>query len=206
MCGGSSMLCLSIVLLDTLISPVVIPLSLRLLVGSVAEMDTASMMQDMLIMVAIPALIAMILFDTTRGKVAVTLKPKLSFFSKLILLTTIVANSTGCVPFLKNIDRTLVQIIVLIITMCIIGFLLGYWVPKLLHLPYPDCAAITLNSGLRNISAGAVLAIEYFPPEVLFPVAFSPVFLQLLTSVIVRIVMTTPFGKAYFANRSAPQA
>lgn len=206
LCGGNSMLCLSIVLLDTIISPVVIPLSLRLLVGSVVEMDTASMMQDMMVMVAIPALVAMTLFQLTRGKAATTLKPKLSVFSKLALLVMITANSTGCVPFLKNIDRTLVLVIVAVVTLCIIGFLLGYWVPRLLKLPYPDCAASTLNTGLRNISAGAVLALEYFPAEVLFPVAFTPVFLQFFTAVVVKLLLAAPFAKAHLAERQAPLA
>ena len=42
---------------------------------------------------------------------------------------------------------------------------------------------------MRNISAGAVLAARYFPPEVLFPVAFSPVFLQLTTSLIAKLLL-----------------
>ena len=58
-CGGNAPLCLSIVLLDTLAAPVVIPLSLKLLVGSVVEVDTWGMMGDMLVMVALPALAAM---------------------------------------------------------------------------------------------------------------------------------------------------
>ena len=38
--GGSVELCLSIILLDTMLSPVILPLTLRLLCGSVVELDT----------------------------------------------------------------------------------------------------------------------------------------------------------------------
>lgn len=48
---------------------------------------------------------------------------------------------------------------------------------------------------MRNISAGAVLASQYFPAEVLFPVAFSPIFLQLTTSVVAKILLKLPSGK-----------
>lgn len=74
-CGGNAPLCLSIVLLDTLAAPVVIPLSLKLLVGSVVEVDTWSMMGDMMVMVALPALAAMTVYQATGGRAAVTLKP-----------------------------------------------------------------------------------------------------------------------------------
>lgn len=198
--GGNSSLCLSIVLLDTLLSPVVIPFSLRLLVGTVVEMDTAGMMQDMVLMVALPALCAMTLFQLTGGKVAVTLKPKLSLFSKLALLTMVVINSTGCVSFLQTVDKTLVLVMLSVVVLCLVGFVLGYWVPKLLRRPYPDCAAGMLSTGMRNISAGSVLATAYFPPEVLFPVAFTPLFLQMFTSLAVKLLMSSPSAKAYAAE------
>ena len=38
--------------------PVVIPLTMKLLVGSVVELDTWGMMRDLLLMVALPALVA----------------------------------------------------------------------------------------------------------------------------------------------------
>ena len=82
MSRGNTALCLSVVLLDTLLSPVVIPLTMKLLVGSVVELDTWGMMRDLLLMVALPALVAMVLYQLTKGAVAVTLKPKLSLPAK----------------------------------------------------------------------------------------------------------------------------
>ena len=58
MSRDNTALCLSVVLLDTLLSPVVIPLTMKLLVGSVVELDTWGMMRDLLLMVALPALAA----------------------------------------------------------------------------------------------------------------------------------------------------
>ena len=46
----------------------------------------------------------------------------------------------------------------------------------------PHSADCRPQRGMRNISAGAVLAEAYFPGDVLFPVAFSPVFLQATTA------------------------
>lgn len=198
---GNAILCLSIVLLDTILSPLVIPLTLKLLVGSVVEMDTMGMMRDMMLMVAIPALIGMTLFQRTKGRVAVTLKPRLAFFAKIILLLIIGGNASGCEAFLHDIDRTLLLVMLLTFLLCAGGFFAGYWTGKLLRLDYPTTETLCLNTGLRNISAGSVLAMEYFPPDVLFPVAFTPLFLQLFASLVVKVLQTTPSGKKYLAEK-----
>ena len=205
-CGGNEPLCLSIVLLDTLAAPVVIPLSLKLLVGSVVEVDTWGMMGDMMIMVALPALAAMTVYQVTGGRAAVTLKPRLALFAKLALLIVITANATSCSSFLRSIDRPLVLVMATVFLLCLFGFLAGYWAAKLLGLDFPTRATMCLNTGLRNISAGSVLALQYFPAQVVFPVAFTPLFLQFTTSIIVKVLMRTPSGQAYAAERERASA
>ena len=205
-CGGNEPLCLSIVLLDTLAAPVVIPLSLKLLVGSVVEVDTWGMMGDMMIMVALPALAAMTVYQVTGGRAAVTLKPRLAVFAKLALLIVITANATSCSSFLRSIDRPLVLVMATVFLLCLFGFLAGYWAAKLLGLDFPTRATMCLNTGLRNISAGSVLALQYFPAQVVFPVAFTPLFLQFTTSIIVKVLMRTPSGRAYAAERERASA
>ena len=205
-CGGNEPLCLSIVLLDTLAAPVVIPLSLKLLVGSVVEVDTWSMMGDMMIMVALPALAAMTVYQVTGGRAAVTLKPRLALFAKLALLIVITANATSCSSFLRSIDRPLVLVMATVFLLCLFGFLAGYWAAKFLGLDFPTRATMCLNTGLRNISAGSVLALQYFPAQVVFPVAFTPLFLQFTTSIIVKVLMRTPSGRAYAAERERASA
>ena len=81
--------------------------------------------------------------------------------------------------------------------LCLLGFLLGYQAARLLKADFPTAVTMSLNSGIRNIAAGSVLAIAYFPGDVLFPVAFSPLFLQATTAVIVKILHATKTGKAF---------
>ena len=194
---GNTSMCLSVVLLDTLLAPFVIPLTLRVLLGSVVEMDTASMVGNLMIMVAIPALLAMTLFQMTRGRVAATVKPRLAPFAKLTMLVLVLANATGCAPFLRDITPTLVKLICAVFALCLLGFFLGYQAARLLKADFPTAVTMSLNSGIRNIAAGSVLAIAYFPGDVLFPVAFSPLFLQATTAVIVKILHATKTGKAF---------
>jgi predicted Na+-dependent transporter len=201
MCGGNGPLCLSIVLLDTLLSPVMVPLTMKVLVGSVVELDTWGMTKDLLVMIAIPALVAMTLYQVTGGKVARTVKPKLDPIAKLTLLVIIISNATGCASFLRNITPALVRVMIAVFLICLLGFLSGYWSGKLLKRDYPTMETMCLNTGLRNVSAGAVLAKQYFPADVLFPVAFTPIFLQFTTSLIVKALMHTPTARARAAEK-----
>ena len=206
--GGDMPLCLAVVLLDTLLSPFIVPLSLRLFSGSVVEMDAASMMVDLLFMVAIPAVIAMSLHQKTHGRVKTTLKPRLEPFSKLALLLLITINATGCASFLRDIDRTLILVIVSLISLCLFAFFLGYWAGRALHLPFPSVLSTSMVSGSRNISAGAVLAAQYFPAEVMFPVVAGTLFQQILAAiceiVVSRVLGTGEVPSALADEKAAP--
>jgi predicted Na+-dependent transporter len=143
----------------------------------------------------------MTLYQLTGGKVAQMVKPKLDPIAKITLLVIIISNATGCASFLRNITPVLVRVMVAVFLLCLLGFLAGYWCGKLLGQDYPTVETMCLNTGLRNVSAGAVLATQYFPADVLFPVAFTPIFLQFTTSLIVKVLMNTPTAKARAAEK-----
>src|SRR5690606_21369525 len=90
---GNIALTLSIILIDTLISPFVVPYSLTLFVGSNIEMDISSMMQGLFFMVVLPSVLGMLVNHVTKGNVTKTLSPKLAPFSKLGLGVVVVLNS-----------------------------------------------------------------------------------------------------------------
>ena len=58
MFGGNGPLALTIILTSSVISPVTIPLTLKLLLGATVAIDVPSMMQNMAFMIAIPAVLA----------------------------------------------------------------------------------------------------------------------------------------------------
>ena len=204
MSGGSTTLTLSILLLDTILSPVVVPLTLRVLVGSVVKMDAAGMMGDMLIMVGIPAILAMALYDGTHSRVAKTVKPVLDPFAKLGLLVVIVANATNCAPFLRQLNGTLALVILATVVLCLFGYFLGFWVGVIQKEPFSTAMSMAVNTGMRNTSVGGVLAAQYFPPEVIFPVAFTPLFLQISVATVTRILLRTSRGRAFQQESASP--
>lgn len=206
MSGGHVSLCLSMVLLDTLLAPFSIPLALRLLLGSVVEMDTAGMMKDLLLMVCIPALLAMFVYEKTDGRVARTVKPKLAPAAKLVLFLMIAITGSNCSDFFLNINRWLIIVVITVLSLSVMGFLLGYLVTSCLKMDFPAGFTLAVIIGFRNISAGIVLAQQYFPAPALLPVAIMPLFQQLLVSVVIKILWNTKGGREYAAALEAAKS
>ena len=184
--GGSTGICLSTVLLDSLLSPVILPLTLRLLCGSVVELDTLGMIRDLFLMIVVPAALAMVLCRLLGQSICTKAKQRLSPFSKLALLVIICANVTRCAPFLHELNRELVLLLCITLAMRLIGLGLGFLLSTLFRFPYPVELTVTVNSSMRNNAAAATLAAQYFPSEVVFSPSVSPLFSQLTSSLAVR--------------------
>ena len=181
--GGNASFTLSVILADTLLAPFSIPFTLRLLVGSSVSMDAGSMMLDLMRMVAIPALCAVSLNQATGGKAKKVLSARLAPFGKLALILVITVNSTRVAPFVKNLTPKLVGVAGAILVVAAAGYAAGWGCALLLRQKRDIVVSMTFGGGMRNISAGAVIAAEYFPPEVMFPVMIGTLFQQILASV-----------------------
>ena len=157
-------------------------LSLRLLVGSNVQVDTLSIMRDLVWMIALPALISMLLNQFTEGRAGKEFSPKLAPFGKMALIYIITINSTRVAPYLKHMTPTLFGVAATILAIAATGYAIGWITAALMRQGREETVSMTFGSGMRNISAGAVLAAAYFPAEVMFPVMIGTLFQQLLAS------------------------
>jgi bile acid:Na+ symporter, BASS family len=180
---GNIALTLSIILLNTMLSPLIITYSLKLLVGSNVAIDQWGMMSGLFWMIVVPSLLGMFLNHATKGNVKKSLSPKLAPFTKIGLGLVVAINSAAVAPFLADVSWKLVGIIVTILLLAFTGYVFGGLAAKyLFHWKHEDIVALTFNSGMRNISAGAVIAITFFPPPVAIPVISCMLIQQLLAS------------------------
>ena len=179
---GNSALTLSIILIDTVVAPFLVPFSLHVLMGSAVEISVAGMMKDLVLMIAVPALLAMALNHATRGRVKHTLSPKLAPFSKIGLILVVIINSTKVAPFFSQMTPALLLVTLVIFLLAVSGFFWGVLASKIFKEDNDGRVSMIFNSGMRNISAGAVIAGQYFPPEVMFPVMIGTLFQQILAA------------------------
>ena len=176
---GNSALTLSIILIDTVVAPFLVPFSLHVLMGSAVEISVAGMMKDLVLMIAVPALLAMALNHATRGRVKHTLSPKLAPFSKIGLILVVIINSTKVAPFFSQMTPALLLVTLVIFLLAVSGFFWGVLASKIFKEDNDGRVSMIFNSGMR---AGAVIAGQYFPPEVMFPVMIGTLFQQILAA------------------------
>ncbi|MEH7156830.1 bile acid:sodium symporter family protein [Neobacillus drentensis] len=179
---GNIPLVLSIILIDTLLSPIIVPYSLSLFLGEKIEMDFINIMKGLLEMVVIPSLVGMYLNQATKGKIKDQLGTRLAPFSKLSLGIVVMLNGAVVAPYLKNINLKLVSITLVVFLIALTGYLFSFLIGKLVKGGRDNIISLTFAGGMRNISAGAVIAVSFFPAAVAVPVVVGMLFQQVLAS------------------------
>ncbi len=179
---GNIALTLSVILIDTMLSPFIVPLSLSLIVGHKVDMDVWGIMKGLFGMVVIPSLIGMYLNHLTKGRIKDVLGAPLAPFSKICVGITVMLNGAVVAPYLIHISLKLVETVLVVFLIAVTGYFLSFFTGKLLRKDRGTVVAITFTGGMRNISAGAVLAVSYFPPAVAVPVVVGMLFQQVLAS------------------------
>lgn len=179
--SGNAVLCLSIILIDTLLSPIVVPYSLQLLIGAKVNVDTWQLMRDMFFMIVIPSVLGMEVNQLTRGE-AKKWGTKLSLFSKLGIAVIVLINGAVLTPYLKNMNMKVLLIIACVFVISASGYFFSWLVGALLNWKRDETVTLMYNGGMRNISAGSVLAVTFFPPPVVLPVVLGMLFQQVLAA------------------------
>ena len=185
---GNISLTLSVVLLDTVLSPLVLPFSILLLTGASIAMDTASMMLSLLQMIVIPSIIGMAINQLTKGEMPKKWNAKLVPFSKIGLLAVVMINGAVVSDYFTTIDLHLVMIMGSIVFLALSGYMMAWNFAKLLKLSEADMKAVVFSGGARNVSTGVVIAVAYFPTAVAIPVVVGILFQQLVCATVAQFL------------------
>jgi bile acid:Na+ symporter, BASS family len=179
---GHIALTLSMILIDTMLSPFIVPFSLSLFVGTQVEMDVLGMMEGLTWMIVVPSLVGMALNQWTKGKVKTKVGPILAPFSKMGLAVVVAINSSAIAGYFTDISPEILFLALICILVVACGYLIGFGTARLFRWGRDVEVTMMFNCGMRNISAGAVLAITYFPAAVTLPVIIGMCFQQMMAS------------------------
>lgn len=186
---GNLALCLSIILIDTMLSPIVMPSIVHIVAGDAIHVDLQPMMIDLFLMVVLPSIVGVLVNEWTHERVSKTMSATLAPFSKLSLFTIVMINSSAIAPYVQNITWELASIIAVVFVLALSGYVICYAVGKMIWKDHDLVTTFVFTGGMRNISAGVVLATTYFPGKVVMPVVFGMLFQQILASQFHRVLM-----------------
>jgi BASS family bile acid:Na+ symporter len=176
--GGDNALGLTAVVADTILAPLIIPAIMLLTVDRRVNFDVPQLVIGLAWMIMIPTIIGMIIHDRTGGKINRQLKFITGPTSKLFLAIVVASNLAVAWDSLHLLKTSLIPVFLLTFTMGGSGFLLGYLVAKLTRQTPRLVNTYIFLVGMRNITAGLVMALKYFPELTAIPVVFAIVFQQ----------------------------
>ncbi len=194
--SGELALGISALLVSTLMAPFTIPLTLQLLVGSTVTVDALAMMIEMLLMIALPALAATALNETTHGWAERHLSKATVPLSRILLPLIVATNATSVAGYLHHLTPRLVGIMAFMLFFATLSFVFGMTLARWLSHDRARFVAVSFCCGIRNVSAGAVLASRYFGPEVVFPAVIGTLFQQVLAALFGRVMERVLDGQA----------
>lgn len=154
--GANVALSVTITSFTTLIAPLATPLAMKLLANQYVTIEFSTMALDILWMILVPVVAGLIVNKLAHGKSEWfdRVLPVISMASICFIIAIITASSR---------DK-LLEVGVLLILAAILhngfGYLLGYWVARLLGLEERDARVVSFEVGMQNSGMGSALAIN----------------------------------------------
>jgi tagaturonate reductase len=189
---GDSALGLTLILLDTLLAPLVVPLTMSTLMGSQIRVDMTGISVSLLLMVVLPTIIGVTVNELSRGKIPAAVCPFLNPPSKLCLLLVIAANASPVAPKIQFNNPQVWIVAAVCVFLVAVGFILSKCIGIAGKLNREKQVTLFFSVGLRNISAATTIAIEFFPPAAALPALLGIMFQQSMSAIMGRILLGKP--------------
>lgn len=171
---GNIELILSMVTVDTLLSPLVVPATMAAIVGSSIELETGALIWSLVKLVVLPSLLGMAAGEWLRrssgqGKVL----PFTSLLGKLCLYGVLTLNAAAISEPLRAIGSQAAGILIAVLGVMLVGYFISYAIGRLCCKDHASVVAIAYAGGVRNYTVGVVLAGMFFTPLTTLPILLA---------------------------------
>lgn len=153
----------------TLLSPLVVPLTLKLALGKTVPLDVWDVSRSLLLQVVLPVLVG---YSVTRvwsnvERLGHRCGPFVANCVILWIIATVVAVNR------QHLAGGSLPVIGPLLAINVLGYLAGWWGSSLIRMPESMRRALTIEVGMQNAGLGTSLAFKLFPdlPAVAVPTA-----------------------------------
>ena len=185
---GDRALCLTLILLDTLLAPLAMPGTLAILMGERIALDAGSIALSLVMMVVVPTVIGVAVNEVSREKIPALVCPYLNPVSKLCLMLVIAANSSVVAPAVRFSDPMLWKISALCVVLSVSSFMMAKLTGIAARCDAEKSVALFFSGGLKNISAVTTIAVTFFPEAVALPTITGILFQQSIAAFMGKLV------------------
>ncbi|WP_245703455.1 bile acid:sodium symporter family protein [Paenibacillus nuruki] len=173
---GNVALALTLVIVDSALSPFVVPVLIEVFFGADIQFDTLHMFKDLLLLIVLPTFAGMMVYELSGGKFRDWSAPITQPLAKLCFAGVVLLNAAAIAPQLQSLRRDLLLVVPSVMILVALCYGLGYVASAILRrkgegqsLP----VTLAYASGMRNISVGMVIAMAYFSPQTAVPVVLG---------------------------------
>jgi bile acid:Na+ symporter, BASS family len=171
---GNVGIAISMVTIDALLSPLLIPFTLISLLGESVRMDTIPLIWGVVRLVVIPCLVGIAVGAAIRKlKSRQKIRVVMSLSSKVTLYIIVMLNAAAMASSMGGFTKEIVSLIMAVAGLIVLGYI-GSWVTMAwMRLVTSSEIAFTYSGGIRNYTAGMVIAQLYFSPKVAVPIMLA---------------------------------
>ena len=199
---GDKALGLTLILLDTLLAPLVVPGTISILMGAKIAMDLTGIAVSLLFMVVLPTIIGVTLNETSKGRVSAFLCPSFDPAAKICLILVIAANASPVAPEIQFADPLVWKAALVCILLTASSFLLAKLNGVIGKYGGEKDASMIIAGGLRNNSAVMTIAVTFFPKDTVLPTLLSIVFQQTIAAIMGNWLVRKNVGEKEEQNSS----
>lgn len=185
--NGNVTFALVVIILDSALSPFVVPGEISLFFGAHIQFDHLKMMLDLVIIIVIPTFIGIGINAISRGKAKPWTEPLSAPTSKLAFLGVILLNAATIRPIAMQVKQDMLLIFPAVLVLVGVCYGLGMLAARLQSNNYLT-VTMMYTTGMRNNSLGIVLALSFFEARAAVPVLLSILIQQPMASFVHWIV------------------
>jgi tagaturonate reductase len=181
---GDLALCLTLILLDTLLAPLVVPGSISVLMGAKVAMDMTGIALSLMFMIVIPTIAGVTVNETSKGRIPEKICPWFDPAAKICLLIVIATNASIIAPSVKFSDPLIWIVAAITVALTFAGFFLIKLITVIGRIRDHKDITLVISGGLRNNSAVMTIAVAFFPEPAVLPTLMSIVVQQTIMAII----------------------
>jgi len=186
---GDKALCLTLILLDTMLAPLVVPGTVSLLMGAKVAMDMSGIAISLILMVVIPTIIGVTVNEISREKIPSLICPYLNPVSKICLMLVIAANTSPVAKTIQLDNPEVWKIAGMCIFLSAGGFMVSKFTAITIRCNSTKSVTMFFCGGLRNISAVTTIAVTFFPESAALPALLGIVFQQTISAIMGKLFL-----------------
>jgi predicted Na+-dependent transporter len=170
--SGSVPWIVSMIVLDSLLSPIVVPMTMHALFGATLELNGGDIRNKLFFIIVLPTLVGVLVNEVTKGRVKEWAAPVSAPLSKIAFVGVVMLNASAIAPEMDRLQSDVWMLIPVVVGFVALCYFIGYGGAYFMR-RQGIFVEFSYASGMRNISLGVVIGLGYFSPLASIPVILA---------------------------------